>query len=452
VVSTHEHKVQAVVDQIRAANTRGVPIQFVKKSVSHFVPNPYEDTSAIPTIDLSPLCEVLSIDPVARTCEVESGIPLVELVEETLKHGLVPYTVSELKTITVGGAISGCSVESMSYRYGGLHDSCLEYEVITGTGEVITCSREEDPDLFEAMHGSYGTLGILSRVTLKLYQAKPYVKVENRLHRTFEAFWADLLRRCEQADFTFVDGIIHGPDAFVLCLGEYVDEAPYTSDYEREDIYYKSTLAKREDYMTSPQYFFRYDTECHWLSRTGPGLENRLVRKLFGRYLLGSTNLIQWSNRFRAPMRWLKRRPELTIDVFIPHQRFEDFFAWYDDVIDFYPLWIVPYRMPQVYAFLDDAYAEKVGSNFVIDAAIYGRPNDDLDVDISEVLERKVHDLFGFKTLISRNHYTEEEFWRVFDRPRYRAAKARLDPEDLFGDVYQRFAPEKYRPTTRDRT
>ena len=60
--------------------------------------------------------------------------------------------------------------------------------------------------------------------------------------------------------------------------------------------------------------------------------------------------------------------------------------------------------------------------------------------------EHKVHELAGFKTLISRNHYTEDEFWKVFDRPRYDAAKARLDPEDLFGNVYQRFAPAKYGP------
>jgi len=445
-MSTHDQRVQAVVEQLRAANNRGVPVQFVKKSVSHFVPNPYEDESKIPKIDLAPLCEVLSIDPDARTCEVESGVALVDLVEKTLPYGLVPYTVSELKTITVGGAISGCSVESMSYRYGGLHDSCLEYEVITGTGEVITCSPDQDADLFHMLHGSYGTLGILSRVKLKLYPAKRFVKVENRLHHTFEAYWADLLERCEKADYTFIDGIIHGRDAFVLCLGEYVEEAPYTSDYEGEHVYYKSTLTRREDYMTAPQYFFRYDTECHWLSKTAPGLENPLVRKLFGRYLLGSTNLIQWSNRFKAPMKLIKRRPDLTIDVFIPEQRFEEFYAWYEDVIDFFPLWIVPYRMPQMYAFLDDEYADAVANTFVIDAAIYGRPNTDPDVDISEVLEHKVHELNGFKTLISRNHYTEDEFWRVFDRPRYDAAKARLDPDDLFGNVYKRFAPSNYGP------
>ena len=57
----------------------------------------------------------------------------VDLVAATLRHGLVPIVVPELKTITIGGAVAGCSIESMSFRYGGFHDTCLEYEVITAT-------------------------------------------------------------------------------------------------------------------------------------------------------------------------------------------------------------------------------------------------------------------------------------------------------------------------------
>ena len=87
-------------------------------------------------IDISDLTSILSVDPVNRICVAESGVMFCDLVEATLRHGLVPIVVPELKTITIGGAVSGCSIESMSYRYGGFHDTCLEYEVITATGEV----------------------------------------------------------------------------------------------------------------------------------------------------------------------------------------------------------------------------------------------------------------------------------------------------------------------------
>lgn len=95
-----------------------------------------------------------------------------------MKYGLVPIIVPELKTITIGGAVSGCSIESMSYKYGGFHDSCLEYEVVTATGEVLVCARDNENSLiFQMMHGTFGTLGIITKIKFKLIPAKPFVKV-----------------------------------------------------------------------------------------------------------------------------------------------------------------------------------------------------------------------------------------------------------------------------------
>lgn len=441
----HELKVEKIVDQLRHARRLGRPVEFAKKSVSHFVPNPYQDAD-VPRIDLSPLNEVLEIDVDGRTCVVESGTTFGDLIEATLEHGLAPYTVSELEGITVGGAVSGCSVESMSYRHGGLHDRCREYEVITGEGEVLRCSPEQDPDVFHMMHGSYGSLGILSKLRIELCPALPFVRMEYRRHRTFDAFWSDLLERCARADHTFVDGIIHGRDSFVLCLGEFVDQVPFTSSYDGEQIYYKSTATRQEDYLTTRQYFFRYDTECHWLSRTVPLLENRLVRRALGKHVLGSSNMITWSNRLRRPLRMIQRRPDVTVDVFIPSKRFEEFFRWYEVAFNYFPLWVVPYRMPEIYPWIADGHAERVGEPFVIDAAIYGKPNQDPNVDFSEVLEREVYRLGGVKTLISRNHYDEETFWSIYSRPRHEAAKGRLDPHNVFGGLYERFAPANYGP------
>ena len=56
----------------------------------------------------------------------------------------MPIVVPELKTITIGGAVAGCSIESMSFVHGGFHDTCLEYEVITATGEVLTCTPDNE--------------------------------------------------------------------------------------------------------------------------------------------------------------------------------------------------------------------------------------------------------------------------------------------------------------------
>ena len=84
-----------------------------------------------------------------------------------------------------------------------------------------------------------------------------------------------------------------------------------------------------------------------------------------------------------------------------------------------------------------------MGGSFLIDAAIYGKPNSDPGKDWSEVLEKKVLEFDGVKTLISRNHYDEQTFWQIYSRPRYDAVKRRLDPHNLFGGLYEKLGPRK---------
>lgn len=215
-MQSHEKKVENIASALKKADKSDRPIEFAKKSVSHFVPNPYRDEDKIPKIDLSPLDELLEIDEKNLTATAESGLTFSNLTRALLAKNLMPYTVSELKDISIGGAVSGCSIESMSYKYGGFHDSCIEYEVVTGQGEIKTYTRENDSDVFEMLHGSYGTLGIITKIKFKVYPAKPYVKTEYRLHDNFDDYWADMKERCEKGDYLFVDGIIHSPNQFVV--------------------------------------------------------------------------------------------------------------------------------------------------------------------------------------------------------------------------------------------
>ncbi len=444
-MESHSNKVAKIVADIKAINARrnGERVRFEKDSVSHFVPNPFDDEKADIRIDFSPLNELLQIDKEALTATAEPGLSFSELTQATLTQGLMPVVVPELKGITIGGAVSGCSIESQSFRYGGFHDSCLEYEAVTGEGELITCSEQENPDVFHLLHGSYGTLARLTRITFKLMPAKPYVKMTYRRFDRFPEYWAELRALCESAEFPFIDGIIHAKDCFVLCLGEMVENPPYVSDYTWLDIFYKSTRSRTEDYLSIYDYFFRYDTECHWLTRTLPLMESKPVRFALGKWLLGSTNLITWSKRLKRVLR-LKKRPEVVVDVFIPGRRFEEFYNWYEADFDFYPLWIVPYRMPAIYPWVSDEHAARMNDTFLIDAAVYGKANTRKSVDYSELMERKVFEFDGVKTLISRNHYSPETFWSIYSRPRIQTMKQRLDPGNLFGDLYEKFSPEKY--------
>ena len=54
----------------------------------------------------------------------------------------------------------------------------------------------------------------------------------------------------------------------------------------------------------------------------------------------------------------------------------------------------------------------------------------------NRMIERRVRELGGLKSLYSDSYYTEGEFWSVFDRPAYLALKARYDPRGTLPDLY----------------
>jgi hypothetical protein len=427
---SHDDSVRRIAEQLRHRES-GRPVALRKKAVSHQVPMASRTTDADDRIDVSDLCRILRLDPEKRICVAESGVTFVDLVGATMKHGLVPVVVPELKTITVGGAVSGCSIESTSFRYGGFHDSCLEYEVITGTGEVLICTPDnENRLLFQMMHGTFGTLGIVSKLTFRLIPAKSFVHVTYETHRSLADFKAAIWRHFRAQDVDFMDGMIHAPDLLILCVGRFVDKAPFTSRYDWLKVYYLSTRRRDEDYLRTEDYFFRYDRGV-----TNVHPKTFLGRLLLGKFL-GSTQLLRLANLMR-PL-WRKQKPTVTLDVFLPFSRADEFLCWYRERLGHFPLWCVPYRRVRDYEWLSDAFFKRTADPLFLDLAIYGMKQPPGPINYYKLIEDKLLEIGGMKTLISHNYYSESAFWRIWNRDTYRKAKAMADPANVFRDLYSK--------------
>ena len=118
--------------------------------------------SAVTGLDVTSFARVFDVDSAARTAEVGGMTTYEDLVAATLPYGLMPLCVPQLRTITLGGAVTGLGIESASFRSGTPHESVLEMDILTGTGEVLTVSSDfQDPnqDLFYTFPNSYGSLG-----------------------------------------------------------------------------------------------------------------------------------------------------------------------------------------------------------------------------------------------------------------------------------------------------
>lgn len=425
----HAEKVSRISRQLKERQST-LPLSLKKRVVSHQVPKPRDKKHSDEKLDISDFDEIIEIDAENRVCIAEPGVTFAKVVAATMKHGLAPIVVPELKTITIGGAVAGCSIESMSYKYGGFHDNCLEYEIVTAKGEVLICTPDnENQLLFQMVHGTFGTLGIITRLKFKLIPTKPFVKVTYEKHKSLEAYKKAIWEHYIKKDVDFMDGIIHSPEEYVLSTGHFVDKAPYTHRYDWMRVYYLSTSRRKEDYLKTPDYYFRYDK----------GVTNVMPKSFIGRLLFGK--FTHSNNTLKLASAFGKVFPStvfpITIDTFIPFSKMDDFMAWYKKEVNHFPLWCVPYKIVRRYEWVDDDFLSRVTDELFLDIALYGMRRKDADHYYS-IIEKKLYELGAIKTLISTNLYSEEDFWKIWNQKNYDLVKQKTDPENIFRGLYEK--------------
>jgi FAD/FMN-containing dehydrogenase len=80
----------------------------------------------------------------------------------------------------VVNSVEGGGIESTSHKVGLFHHVCTQYEVVTADGEVVIADLETNADMFHSLPFSYGTLGFLTSVTIRIETFKPFVKLTYR--------------------------------------------------------------------------------------------------------------------------------------------------------------------------------------------------------------------------------------------------------------------------------
>jgi hypothetical protein len=274
---------------------------------------------------------------------------------------------------------------------------------------------------------------------------KRYVKLSHIRHADPEGFFADLARQCERADIDFVDGVVFGRRDMVITLGQFADEAPYTSDYTYERIYYKSLRERAEDFLTTADYLWRWDTDWFWCSKNLLA-QNPLIRRIYGRQRLNSvtyTKLMRLNSRWkftRSIDRLLGFHTEPVIqDVEIPIEHAPDFLAFYHDVIRFMPVWICPVRAWDKQARFDlyRMDPQKLYVNFGFWDVIRGRQKLPPGY-FNRQVEQKVMAMQGMKSLYSDSYFSPEQFWEIYNRPAYERLKKKYDPNGTLKNLYRK--------------
>jgi FAD/FMN-containing dehydrogenase len=386
-------------------------------------------------LDARKLNRVLSIDAGQRLADVEGMTTYEALVEETLRHGLLPLVVPQLKTITAGGAVSGLGIESSSFRYGLVHDTVAAMDVLLGDGRIVRCSRSENRDLFFGFPNSYGTLGYALRLTLRLAPARRYVHVRHVKFTDAGRYFAEIEAMCRRDGLEYLDGTVFDAAEMYITAGESCDEAPFASDYTYLRIYYGSIQQRAEDWLTAGGYIWRWDTDWFWCSKQFH-VQIPAIRWLCKPVL--NSRSYQAAMRTGYALRPHAGGVESVIqDVDIPVEHAPDFLDFLLREIRVTPIWICPVRAPGSDSAFD-LYALEAGKLY-INFGFWGVVKTGReDGHLNRKIERKAMESRGKKGLYSTSYYDRSTFREIYNGRRYDELKAKYDSGGVFPDLYEK--------------
>jgi FAD/FMN-containing dehydrogenase len=405
-----------------------------------------------PGLDTSGLTNVISVDSEARTADVAGMCTYADLVAATLPYGLSPLVVPQLKTITLGGAVTGLGIESASFRNGLPHESVLEMDILTGAGGLITASADQHADLFRAFPNSYGTLGYSTRLRIALEPVAPFVALRHIRFHSLPEMIAAMERIIDTGGHDgvpvhYLDGVVFSAHESYLCVGNRTTTPGPVSDYTGQRIYYRSIQhdaggdGVKEDRLTIHDYLWRWDTDWFWCSRAFGAQNPRLRRWWPRRYRRSSvySKLIATDRRFGIADRIEKRngrppRERVVQDVELPVERTGEFLEWFLNNVPIEPIWLCPLRLRDHEGW--PLYPIRPDRTYVNIGFWSSVPAGDSEGAINRSIEAKVSALGGHKSLYSDSFYTRDEFDQLYGGETYNTVKKTYDPDSRLLDLY----------------
>jgi len=431
-ISAYEQRRERLVSELAAACTNGASIGLSKTTSNLFR---HRQQTGTKRIDVRSFHHVLRVDTTNRIADVEGMTTYQELADETLRFGLLPTVVPQLKTITIGGAISGLGIESSSFRYGLVHETVGELEILLGDGNTIACSAAQNPDLFYGFPNSYGTLGYVLRLKVKLIPAQRFVKLTHTQFTEAAKFFLEIERLCTSSACDYIDGVVFDGGEMYITTGEFIDEAPFVSDYTYMNVFYQSIRRRDVDYLTAHDYIWRWDTDWFWCSKHFY-VQHPVVRLLATKSLLNSKTY-QRIMRLSHKVMPDSNTESVIQDVDIPIGHAVEFLDFLLREIKVLPIWICPFRSydPSVAFDLCGLDPNTLYVNFGFWDTV---PSTKPDGHYNKLIEAKALALRGKKGLYSTAYYDEETFWQIYNRSAYEALKNKYDPGRCFKDLYEK--------------
>jgi FAD/FMN-containing dehydrogenase len=154
---------QDVVEAVKFAVANGLPVRV--QGTGHGAEVPITDGLLILTKRL----ETLSIDQSSRLATIGAGLEWDRVVDAAAPMGLAPI-IGSSSTVGVVGFVLGGGLGPLARSHGHGSDWVRGFQVVTGDGELLSVDADNHPDLFWALRGGKGGLGVVTEVTVELIE------------------------------------------------------------------------------------------------------------------------------------------------------------------------------------------------------------------------------------------------------------------------------------------
>jgi FAD/FMN-containing dehydrogenase len=179
-------------------------------------------------VDMSSLNRIRYIGP--DRASVEAGSTWRELLLATVAQGLTPPVLTDYLQLSVGGTLSVGGVNGTSYRNGAQIDNILDLHVVTGEGDLVSCSAKSDAELFHAVLAGLGQCAIIVRASVRLIRAPANARVFDMVYPNLSLLLADFQTLLSDERFSYLEGLMPalrtGGYTYILEGVSFYDETP----------------------------------------------------------------------------------------------------------------------------------------------------------------------------------------------------------------------------------
>ena len=157
--------IAGIMHALTIARARGLSV--IPHGTGHSYTDAALNTNGV-IIDVTGMSRILSWDPEQGIMQVEPGVTLRDMVCVALADRWWPAVTPSTADATIGGCVAMNVNGKNAWKCGSFGEYLLSLTVLLATGQMLTLSPESNPQLFQALVGSAGLLGIITSITLQL--------------------------------------------------------------------------------------------------------------------------------------------------------------------------------------------------------------------------------------------------------------------------------------------